>query len=172
MFPHSNDEHSCSPARRLRADQRGTAVLEMGLLTPVLLVIGLGVLEFGNLIYKRHLIENGIRDAARYIAGQPTCDKTAGAHLATTGTIDGSGAQRVDGWQLQDTDINCRVVTSTYGTVTLRSFGGSLQIVEVGSTVNYGDIGLGFLTVLDRMGLGFSNMSFPVRHEERYYGTR
>ncbi len=158
---------------RLRSDRRGTAVLEMGIMAPTLLIIGLGVMEFGNLMYKRHLIENGIRDAARYIAGQPTCNTAAGAALATTGTIDGSGAPRVANWALPQSDIACVSVPATYGQVTLRgSSGGNLQVVRIRTRVSYGALSLGFLGVLDRMGTGFSSTSFPVRHEERYYGTR
>ncbi len=158
---------------RLRSDRRGTAVLEMGIMAPTLLVIGLGVMEFGNLMYKRHLIENGIRDAARYIAGQPTCNTAAGAALATTGTIDGSGAARVENWSLPPGDIACVSVPATYGAVTLRgSMGGNLQVVRINTQVTYGALSLGFLDVLDRMGTGFSSTSFPVQHEERYYGNR
>ena len=71
--------------RRLLQDSRGTAVLEMAIMTPVLLIIGLGVLEFGNLMFKRHLIEGGVRDAARYLSGMPDCTvvavRTAAANL-------------------------------------------------------------------------------------------
>ena len=50
-------------------DERGAAIIEMAVILPVLLAIGLGVIEFGNVIYSQHLIFNGVRDGARYAAG-------------------------------------------------------------------------------------------------------
>lgn len=171
--------------RKLRflGDVSGTAVLEMTIMTPVLLVIGLGVIEFGNLMFKRHLIENGMRDAARYLAGLAACDtasKQAAANIASRGTIDTSAAFRVAGWELDPVaDISCVDVddtytSTTYGTHTLRGGGidNQLTIVKVSTVVTYDDIDLGFLAVLDNLGLGFSSMTFPVFHEERWYGNR
>lgn len=168
---------------RFLGDVSGTAALEMTILTPVLLVIGLGVVEFGNLMFKRHLIENGMRDAARYLAGLAACDtasKEAAANIATRGTIDTSGVFRVAGWTLDPVaDISCVDVgetytSATYGTHTLRGGGldNQLTIVKVSTVVSYGNIDLGFLAVLDRLGTGFSTMTFPVFHEERWYGNR
>ena len=53
------------------ANQRGVATLELAVVLPVLLTMGLGALEFGNLIYQDHLVTNGVRDASRYLAGLP-----------------------------------------------------------------------------------------------------
>ncbi len=56
---------------KLAADKSGAALLEVAVVIPVVLSIGLGVVEFGNAIYNEHLIFNGVRDAARYAAGLP-----------------------------------------------------------------------------------------------------
>ena len=56
-------------AQNFGKDQRGVAMIEMAAVLPVLLAIGLGVIEFGNAIYSKHLITNGVRDGARYAAG-------------------------------------------------------------------------------------------------------
>lgn len=165
--------------RRLVQDNRGTAVLEMAIMTPVLLVIGLGVMEFGNLIFKRHLIEAGVREAGRYMSGMPIClDNTArdnAANLATTATIDGSGPDRVPGWSLVRANITCPLKNAIFvgGTITLRgAVGGQLTVVRIDTTVNYGTLQLGMLNVLDRLGMGFNTLSFAVSHEERFYGNR
>lgn len=173
---------------RLRRDRRGTAMLEMTILAPVLLVIGLGVLEFGNLIFKRHMIENGIRDAARYIAGIQGCDfasekPTSDAedwaiNIATYGKLTNTGPERVPGWALPAADIHCEVIPATYGGQILRGSGiggatNTLMLVKIDTDVTYGTLSLGFLGVLDNLGsTGFNTLSFPVKHEERYYGTR
>lgn len=170
-----------TPRAALWRDNRGTAMLEMTILAPVLLVIGLGVIEFGNLIFKRHIIENGIHDAARYIAGMQDCNDAAlqqdAADIANYGNIDATGSPRVTNWLLTPADIFCDDVTATYGTVTLRGSGiggpGNLRLVRIETTVNYGAIDLGFLSILNGIGtIGFDTLSFPVHHEERYYGTR
>ena len=57
--------------KKLAGDKSGAALLEVSVVIPVVLSIGLGVVEFGNAIYNEHLIFNGVRDAARYAAGLP-----------------------------------------------------------------------------------------------------
>jgi len=155
-------------------------MLELTILTPVLLVIGLGVIEFGNLIFKRHIIENGIHDAARFIAGMENCNDAGlqqdAADIANYGNIDATGAPRIANWLLTTADIFCDDVTATYDGVTLRGSGiggaGNLRLVRIETTVNYGAIDLGFLGVLNILGVPFNTLSFPVHHEERYFGTR
>lgn len=157
--------------RRIVRDKRGTAVLEMAIMTPVLLSIGLGVMELGNLVYKRHMIENGIRDAARYMAGIPDCNdnKQVGADLATHGTIDGTGPARVANWELEAIDISCANVTTSDDLTTLKPF---VSVVRIDATVTYADIDLGFLDVLANLGADLTTLTFPVQHEERWYGER
>ena len=89
--------------RGLQNDDRGTALLELAVVLPVLLTIGLGVLEFGNMIYRKHLIINGVRDAARYVSGLPydaantsqtAATITKGQNIAATGQASG-GSNRI-----------------------------------------------------------------------------
>ena len=175
--------------RGLRQDHSGTAMLELVIILPALLVIGLGVIEFGNLIFQRHMIENGVRDAARFIAGMPGCGtpdeavrKQDGADLATYGEIRRiTGNQnpnpdpplRVPGWSLATTDITCGTVSQSQGTLELRGdINGDIHVVRIRTEVQYGNMDLGLLGVLDELGVGFSTLSFPVIHEERVYGNR
>ena len=86
--------------KSFRKDESGAALLEMSVVFPVLLTISLGVIEFGNAIYSQHLVFNGVRDAARYVAGLPFMDsafvspdtvkvaanKVAGKNIAVWGT--------------------------------------------------------------------------------------
>ena len=103
--------------KKLAADKSGAALLEVSVVIPVVLSIGLGVIEFGNAIYKEHLIFNGVRDAARYAAGLaytsanpalsiPT-QKTA-ACIALTGQVNGSAACNA-AVNPSCTAANCRV---------------------------------------------------------------
>ncbi|RWX57860.1 pilus assembly protein, partial [Mesorhizobium sp. M4B.F.Ca.ET.089.01.1.1] len=53
---------------RFRREQQGTALVEMALIAPLMLLLSAGVFEFGNLIHKKLLMEAGLSDAARFAA--------------------------------------------------------------------------------------------------------
>lgn len=155
--------------RQFNQDTRGVAMLEVAVVLPVLLAIGLGVIEFGNLIFNYHLIENGVRDAARYAAGRPAdcgCDSDIKS-IAMTGSLSG-GEYRVSWWNDPDTQISIDRTTvpneDDEGNQ-LYNFDGDVPLVTVSSNVSYQP--LGFLTYL---GLGAPTLS--VSHQERVIGVR
>ena len=47
-------------------DQKGAAVVEFAIVLPLLLVILFGIIEFGLLMYNKHIITNASREGARY----------------------------------------------------------------------------------------------------------
>ena len=51
---------------RFLSDQKGAALLELAVALPVVMFIGLGAIEYGNMVYTYHLIENGVRDVLIY----------------------------------------------------------------------------------------------------------
>ncbi len=150
----------------------GAAMVEMAMVTPVLIVLGLGTFEFGNYFYNHHIVTTGIRDAARYLArfDDPIAQSAQGRQLAVTGEIAG-GQQRIAWWNAVDVSVSLRNIANPLDPNTgerpyrVRYGGGNqLSIVQVGTNVSYG--GLGFLNVL---GLGAS-MNITVTHEERVIG--
>jgi len=146
----------------------GAAMVEMAMVTPVLIVLGLGTFEFGNYFYNHHIVTTGIRDAARYLArfDDPIAQSAQGRQLAVTGEIAG-GQQRIAWWNAVDVSVSLRNIANPIDPNTgERPYRGRdpLSIVQVGTNVNYG--GLGFLSVL---GLGAS-MNITVTHEERVIG--
>ncbi len=146
----------------------GAAMVEMAVVTPVLIVLGLGTFEFGNYFYNHHIVTTGIRDAARYLArfDDPLACSARGQQLAITGEIAG-GQQRIAWWNAADVSVSLRNIANPLDLNTgERPYRGRdpLSIVQVGTNVNYG--GLGFLSVL---GLGAS-MNITVTHEERVIG--
>ena len=152
----------------LRSDDRGVAMVEMAVVLPVLLAIGLGVIEFGNLIFSRHLIENGVRDGARYAAGLPYNTAAAAAkNIAQTGVTGGGTSYRVSWWN------NPSMVNVVYTTVTnidgsgnkLYRGGDTIPLVTVSTSVIYPSLGL-----LGYFGLGPITLS--ASHEERLFGVR
>ncbi len=161
---------------RFKTDDKGTSLIELAVVLPVLLTIGLGIMEFGNMIYRQHLIVNGVRDAARYASGRPydaantaqtTNISTAAANIAATGTISG-GTNRISWWAPG-------AVSVTYTTVANgpTSCGSSrcyrpirdVAIVTVSTSVAYQP--LGFLGYLEQ-----NAITLTASHQERVIGVR
>lgn len=147
-------------------DQRGTATIELAVVLPVLLTIGLGVIEFGNMIYRYHLISTGVRDAARYAAGFQQGAKDAEArNIAARGVTTG-GTNRVDWWIPSNVAIAYTTVANNdgFGNKLYRG-GANIVMVTVSTSVPYQPLGfLGYL------GVGTINLS--ASHEERLFGVR
>jgi Flp pilus assembly protein TadG len=144
----------------LRRNDSGAALVEFTLLAPFLLFLGLGMGEFGRFLYQYQLVVEGLRDGARYLARldpDSTTNQTNAANLATTGTIDGSGDPRVDGWVAADVTFTVTDVDNSSGTYRGDS---TVKAVEATTTFNYGDVG--FLGAL-----GLPALSIDAAHEQR-----
>jgi Flp pilus assembly protein TadG len=140
----------------------------MSVVIPVVLAIGLGTLEFGNLFYRYHLMANGVRDAARFAAGVTgdVCSDTAlqakvAAIAAQTGQVNSTDNLA---WTSGATiAVSCSTAfdnkSGTYrGGLTIRS-------VKVTGTVPYAALGfLGFF--------GLASPTLTVSHQERVIGVR
>jgi len=50
---------------RKRSSQKGVAAVEFGLILPLLLMIMLGIIDFGFMLYDKAMITNAAREAAR-----------------------------------------------------------------------------------------------------------
>jgi|SRR5688572_17669070 Flp pilus assembly protein TadG len=149
-----------SAHRSLLHDQNGAALIEFTLLAPLLLSLVLGMAEFGRFFYQYQMVLEGLRDAGRYLARldpNDAADQSNAANLATTGTIDGTGEARVDGWVAADISFNPTPINNTAGT-----YRGPAQIwvIEVETTFDYADVG--FLSAL-----GLDAISITAAHEQR-----
>ena len=65
--------------RRRNGKQRGVAMVEMVIVTPLLLMLLIGVAEMGKALIQYNTLNKNLRDAARLVAGS--------ALLGTTGTV-------------------------------------------------------------------------------------
>jgi Flp pilus assembly protein TadG len=161
----------------LRSDRCGAAMIELTVVLPVIMAIGFGAIEFGNLIYKDHLLWNGVRDGARYYGGlaydplnttQTSANETAAKNIAVTGVTSG-GTARVAGWTTGQ-------VTITYATAangptscgTEKCYRGADTITMVTVSTSYTYTSLGFMGFL---GLGGSK-TLIASHQERIIGVR
>jgi Flp pilus assembly protein TadG len=150
----------CGGLRGLLQGQEGAALIEFTLLAPFLFSLVLGMAEFGRFLYQYQMVIEGLRDAGRYLARLDPNDATNqgnAANLATTGTIDGTGDPRVDGWEAGDVLFSVTDVDNTAGTY---RGGAEIEVIEVTTTFDYADVG--FLSAL-----GFDPISIAAAHEQR-----
>jgi hypothetical protein len=149
-------------------DRSGTSLVETAIVLPFVLVLGFGVIEYGNALYLNHQIETGVRDAARYLARHedPLAMVAEAKQLALTGSITG-GDKRVSAWDGGDITVSLREIANpvdpTTGERPYRG-GDPIKVVRVSTNVSYE--GLGGLNMLGST----SVLNFSVSHEERVIG--
>jgi Flp pilus assembly protein TadG len=79
-------------ALRLRNSEKGTALLEAAFAVPLLLVVAVGIFEFGRAYQYKQVLTNAAREGARYLVTPNATEATAKALTATymwQGVIDG-----------------------------------------------------------------------------------
>lgn len=135
--------------RRLAADSRAAAATELALVMPLLLLLMLGSFEVGNYFLSEHVVQKGVRDAARYasrlpISAYPSCVPTSATEtkiqkVARTGEPDGT-AVRVRGWT-DDTMTTVTLACDTSGTHTgiyaVYPFPDGVPVITVSARVPY-----------------------------------
>ena len=81
--------------RRTRNDQRGADLVELALMLPLLLLVLLGVADFGRAMHTYITITNAAREGARYASHFP--HHVAGIRAAVKHEAAGSGVILLDG---------------------------------------------------------------------------
>jgi len=84
----------------MRRNCAGSAIIETAIFLPVMMLLIVGMVQFGRITYTYYALRNAVYTAARYLAVQRNtnfCDPadpniTAAVNFAVTGTTDGSGA--------------------------------------------------------------------------------
>ena len=155
--------------RRFKRDDNGTALVEMAIVTPFVLLLSAGVFEFSNILNTRMLLDAGVRDAARYMARCSTDWNTCSGYainLAVNGAITG-GSARVTGWTTTEVTIrkskSLQAIDSATGTELYLSPTSTVDVVEVSTTFPYANLGLWSY-------LGFGQLNLTVFHQERVLG--
>jgi hypothetical protein len=158
---------------RLRRETSGAALVEFTLVAPLLISLMCGLAEFSQVLRQYHIMEKGVRDAARYLSAVP-------ANPPCTGVVDPAGAPS---WSTYVTRAKHLAIYGSISgstpllrawtnpaTVTLvsdppqcvanpRPFGNPLPKIKVTATAPYVDLGM--LSVL-----GFGPITLSVSHEE------
>jgi len=109
-----------SGLRRLLSDLGGNAVIEFGILAPVLFTMLLGGVEFGRMFYVRQGLEGATEAAARYYMLNPTIASTAVTTYVQTQPMLG-GSSNLITFNYADTapcnsnpTVTCTVITGSY----------------------------------------------------------
>jgi TadE-like protein len=143
---------------RLLRDDLGAALVEFTILAPFLFTLAFGMFEFGRFLYQYQMVVEGLRDGARYLARLDPDNETNqdnARNLAATGTIDGTGPERVSGWMADDVEFT--ILSDESGGY---RGGGTVNTVEASTTFSYLDLGF-----LDILGLGA--ISITATHQQR-----
>ncbi|ADV11596.1 TadE/TadG family type IV pilus assembly protein [Mesorhizobium ciceri] len=164
---------------RFQRDGRGTALVEMALIAPLMLMLSAGVFEFGNLIHDKLLMEAGLTDGARFAA---RCNSKlytdAGlaaidcAGVATNIAVFGKTAvgvsgvpdvPRISGWRTADVTVtmnNTCQEAVVAGVTKYRSTTAQVCVVRAVGTYPY--TGIGMLSII-----GIGPIILGGLHEER-----
>ncbi|WP_306260787.1 TadE/TadG family type IV pilus assembly protein [Pararhizobium sp. IMCC21322] len=110
--------------RRFRTSDDGAAMTEALVALPVLILLTVGVLEFGSLFWQREQIETGLRDAARYMArcrhDTAICE-TVARNLAYYGSVAALANPRVPDWVPAGSPISFSEATGATQTIVTAS---------------------------------------------------
>ncbi|TIQ38111.1 MAG: pilus assembly protein [Mesorhizobium sp.] len=163
-----------------RRDERGTVLVELAIVAPLMLLLSAGVFEFGNLIHDKLLMEAGLEDGARFAArcnsqiytdaGLTIDCANVARNIAIFGNVAGTPPARVRDWRISDVTINiadpatCRnAIDPGTGTVLYLSTTSQVCIVTASTTYPYSSRdSVGLLSLLN-----ITSMTLSASHQER-----
>ena len=126
---------------------------------PVVALFAIGILEFGNVLWQRHQLQTGVRDAARYWSrcrpGFGSCSLDTARNIAFTGIPTTGGTLRIPNWD-EASELEIEPVTPP--TVPLAT-----DLVTVTGSVDYQGSPL-FNLLMDE------TFTIQYAHQERYIG--
>jgi len=164
---------------RFKGAVSGSALIEFSLLLPILMGLMVGAFEFGRYFQQTHVVNKGVKNAARYLArieNGDLCPSPAGGSfandtldardLAQYGSFDTTGKSLIiPAWDSSSTftaSVTCAPNPETGG---IRDYRGPavLPVIQVTTTFTYDDIGmLDFIRP--------SGLDITATHEELYIG--
>ena len=160
--------------RLVAAQQSGAAAAEMALVIPLLLTLMFGSFELGNFFLSEHVVEKGVRDAARYAArlpmtNYPACSVSSGAEqkiqrVARTGRPDGT-IVRLRGWTADNmVTVTMQCDTTGYYQGVYTGFPGGVPKITVSAAVPYPSL-FGIL------GIGNPSLTLNAKSQAAVFGA-
>ena len=144
-------------------DRRGVAATEFALVLPLLLLLLVGITEFGTYLSQASSLEKSLRSGAMLAAraALPLSEQTLAQVRNVVRTGDPAGQQpvRISGWS--DASANLAVTTRTHD-----ANGRSVELIRLEASVPYEPLMAGFLS-----GLGFSDLRMRAAHEQAHVGS-
>ena len=146
----------------LRGNERGSAVVEFALMTPFLLLLFAGMIEYGRAYFQANAVEKGLRAATLYAARAESplsaADTTIAENILKTGTIDGSGALLVSGWGAAGAGYT--ITTSSYDLS-----GVPIPVIRMEANVPLDPLVPELMTFV-----GLADFTISLAHEQAYVG--
>jgi len=137
---------------------RGSALVEMALVTPMLLVLFASIFEFGRMFHTRLTARHAIIEATRYaVTGNQLTDEETGDVIDRAGSIRRIVAERAYGLAVTPESI---VIEPADG-------GGPEDVVRITMTYTYDYSLPGFMDVLPEMTFSVA----AAMRNEPFYGT-
>lgn len=173
--------------KKLWQGESGAAAVEFAIVSPLLVLLFAGFMEFGNLLYQQQQLEKSVRDAARYLSyySSTTWTTTSPGTLSCSpgpdpGTYEAAAqnlilyASLCPGTSPIVTGMTTSDITITPGSTNVTASGGNcssnnscnsctmtIPTVTVSVQISYSDI-IGMLSLL-----GISNFTLSTTHNER-----
>ena len=156
------------PLREFLSHESGAAAIEAAIIMPFLILLGAGVFEYGNVMYNQDLIQNGVRDAARYLTRvrDLTDDEKTMAKQIALSSVGNASSAAASWWQADQIKITVTPIPNGTHPATgqrLYRSGDNVRVIRVETATSYP--GMGMLRVLGR-----SSLTLSAAHEERYVG--
>lgn len=120
-------------ARRLR-DTSGNSIVEAAIITPLLVLLTFGIIDFSSLFYVYLSLENGVSQATRYAITGRSMDDGGGSPLDRAGTLKAAMRKATPTLTIKDSDFEFSHM-SVGGTTWTSGVGGPGEVEKL--TVNY-----------------------------------
>lgn len=151
------------PMKNIWADRTGSAAVEFAFLLPLLMLLIVGLTDYGRALIEANAVNKGVRAAAIYAARSAwplsAASATTARNLARTGTLDGTGALLAPGWG--DSAATLAFVTESYvlGSETI-------PVIRVDASIPYKPLLPGLAGLI-----GLDGFKIEVHHEQAWIGT-
>lgn len=176
---------ACQKFPRFREEIKGSALVELSLALPLLVVFVGFIGEFSRVVYQYHIADKGVKSAARYLARVPdvsTCSaasfdgfKTNAVNMAQRGSFNAGEPLVLSNWNdAGDIQISVSCVANPVDPNTQQTpyFGPpEIPVITVSTSFQFNDIGLlNVIKVLNADHEDRGTISISASHKEVYVG--
>lgn len=159
---------------RVLRDRRASALAEMALSAPLLIILMLGSFELGNYFMTEHKVVKAVRDGARYAARRPFVDypgcTPSGALVDDTRNVTRTGSIASGGTPVVGTWTNPASITVTVTCTQGSTYTGIYVTSPIGTPVVRVAAIVPYASVLGQLGLADPGISLQAQSEAAVTG--